>query len=228
MNSRTRVIAAMLGACLISRGDASVRNSTTVLLPVKNDPTVSVRIWFKVGSEDDPPGKEGLAFLTAQMLADASTSQNTYEQILDKLYPLAAAYEAEVSVEMTVISGRVHKDNLKVYYPLLIDAITRPAFAPQDLERIRSQALNYLESTLRYSSDEELGKAALYNAIFAGTPYGHITAGTVSSLKAITMDDIRAFYRAHYTRDNLVIGLGGGYTSSLLEQIKKDLAALPP
>ncbi|HXX64472.1 MAG TPA: pitrilysin family protein [Bacteroidota bacterium] len=228
MNARTRVIAAMLGACLISRGDASVINSTTVLLPVKNDPTVSLRVWFKVGSQDDPPGKEGLALLTAQMLADASSAQNSYEQILDKLYPLAAAYEADVSVEMTVISGRVHKDNLKEYYPLFIDAITHPAFASQDLERIRSQALDYLESTLRYSSDEELGKAALYNAIFGGTPYGHITAGTVASLKSITMDDIRAFYRTHFTRDNVVIGLGGGYSASLLEQIKKDLAALPP
>ena len=64
-------------------------------------------------------GKEGLAAITGQMLADASTTRNTYAQIIDKLYPLAAGYAASVSAEMTVISGRVHKDNLEAFYPLL-------------------------------------------------------------------------------------------------------------
>jgi zinc protease len=67
---------------------------------------------------------------------------------------------------MTVIYGRVHRDNLGEYYPLFLDAMTAPAFSQQDLDRIKSQTLNYLENTLRYSSDEELGKAVLYNAIY--------------------------------------------------------------
>ena len=43
-----------------------------------------------------------------------------------------------------------------------MDAILRPAFKQEDLDRIKSQAVNYLENTLRYASDEELGKAVLY------------------------------------------------------------------
>lgn len=199
----------------------------TVLLPVKNDPTISFKIWFKVGAQNDPSGKEGLASITAAMMTDASTQKNSYEQVLDKLFPLAASYSANSSMEMTVVSGRVHKDNLKEYYPLLMDAILRPAFTQEDLERIRSQVLNQLENTLRYSSDEELGKAVLYNTVFAGSPYGHITAGTIAAVKSITLDDVRAFYGQHYTRGNVVIGLGGGYTSALLEQLKQDLSQLP-
>jgi len=208
-------------------GEASVKTDNSVLLPVKNDPTVSFRIWFKVGSQNDPEGKEGLAAITAAMLTDASTLRNSYEQILDKLYPLAAAYSATVSTEMTVLFGRVHRDNLGEYYPLFLDAVTAPAFSAQDLERIKSQTLNYLENTLRYSSDEELGKAVLYNAIFAGTPYGHITSGLVSSVRSITLDDVRSFYRIYYTRDNLVVGLGGGYGTSLPGRLINDLAKLP-
>ena len=30
-----------------------------VLLPVGNDPTVSFSLWFKVGAQNDPAGKEG-------------------------------------------------------------------------------------------------------------------------------------------------------------------------
>jgi zinc protease len=130
-------------------------------------------------------------------------------------------------MEMTVVTGRTHKDNLADYYPLLMDAILAPAFKQEDLDRIKSRTLNLLENTLRFSSDEELGKAVLYNEIFAGTPYGHITTGTIDAVKSITLDDIRKFYETHYTRDNVVIGLGGGYQPALLERLKADLAKLP-
>jgi len=212
---KTLPLAAALVCMTVSSmtfGATSVMNDNSVLVPVKNDPTVNFRIWFKVGSQNDPEGKEGLAAITASMLTDASTLKNSYEQVLDKLYPLAAAYEATVSAEMTVIYGRVHRDNLADYYPLFLDAMTAPAFSQPDLDRIKSQTLNYLENTLRYSSDEELGKAVLYNAAFAGTPYGHITSGLVSSVRNITLDDVRSFYRIYYTKDNLVIGLGEATT----------------
>ncbi|MDH3253132.1 MAG: insulinase family protein, partial [Ignavibacteria bacterium] len=136
-------------------------DAQVVQLPVASDPTISFRIWFKVGAQDDPPGKEGLAALTASMMTNASTAANSYEQILDKLFPLAAAYRSSTSAEMTVIYGRVHKDNMDDFYPLFRDAILRPAFTQEDLDRLKSEALNYLENTLRYANDEELGKALL-------------------------------------------------------------------
>lgn len=198
-----------------------------VLLPVANDPTVSFRLWFKVGAQNDPVGKEGLAALTAAMLTEAATRNNSYEQVLDRLFPLAASYHASCSVEMTVISGRSHKDNLADFYPLLMDAVLAPAFKQEDLDRLKSRTLNLLETTLRFSSDEELGKAVLYNEIFAGTPYGHITPGTIAGVKSITLDDLQKFYTSHYTRDNVVIGLGGGYDATLLARLAADLAKLP-
>lgn len=231
---KTRVPSILLMLCILSlmivsttSGGSKVSADNSVLLPVKNDPTVSFRIWFKVGSQDDPKGKEGLAALTSDMLSDASTKKHSYSEIIDLLYPLAASYSATLNVEMTVLYGRTHKDNLKEYYPLLLDAILEPAFKQKDLDRIKSQTLNYLENTLRYASDEELGKAVLYNDIYSGTPYGHITPGLIESVKGITLDDIKNFYKEHYTRDNVVIGLGGGYDAALLNQLKNDLNKLP-
>ncbi len=198
-----------------------------VTLPVESDPTVCFRLWFKVGSQNDPPGKEGLAALTAQMITEASTKSNSYEDVLDRLFPIAGSYAAAASVEETVIYGRIHKDNLDQYYQLLTQAVMEPAIKQDDLDRLKSDALNYLENTLRYSSDEELGKAVLYNTIFRGTPYGHLPAGTIDGVRSITVEDVKNFYHKYYTRDNVVIGLGGGYDERLLEKIRTDLAALP-
>ncbi|MSU48013.1 MAG: insulinase family protein [Opitutus sp.] len=220
----SRIVAHLL-ACLSLVLPAAA--SAPVLLPVANDPTVSFRLWFKVGAQNDPAGKAGLSAITAAMLTDAATRQHTYEQILDLLFPLASSYSASVSMEMTVITGRTHRDNLTDYTPLLTDAVLAPAFRQEDLDRIRSRTLNLLENTLRFASDEELGKAVLYNTVFAGTTYGHITSGTIESVKSITLDDIRKFYTTHYTRDNVVLGLGGGYDSALVARLQADLAKLP-
>ena len=224
--TRSMILATIIMWSPMSGGD-KVPKDNPILLPVQNDPTISFRIWFKVGSQDDPPGKEGLAAITADMLTDASTQKNSYEQVLDKLFPLATGYSASSSVEMTVITGRTHKDNLAEYYPLLAEAILMPAFKKEDLDRIKSQALNYLENQLRYASDEELGKAILYNTIFDGTPYGHITRGTIDALNSITIDDVRKFYKEHFTRENVSVGLGGGFDAVLANRLTKDLEQLP-
>jgi zinc protease len=216
-----------LGLATTPSAPAATATNPPVLLPVANDPTVCFRLWFKVGAQNDPAGKEGLAELTAAMLTDAATRKNSYEQILDRLFPLASGYGSSVSVEMTVISGRTHRDNLADFYPLFLDAVLAPAFKQEDLDRLKSQTLNYLENMLRFSSDEELGKAVLYNDIFAGTHYGHLDSGTIESVKSITLDDLKKFYTTNFTRENLVIGLGGGYDAALLVRLQADLATLP-
>ncbi len=212
---------------LASAPASKLASIPSVLLPVADDPTISFRIWFKVGSQNDPPGKEGLAAITARMIGEASTQANDYETILDRLFPLAAGYSAQPDTEMTVVSARVHKDNLGPFYPLFVQSLLSPALKQQDLDRIKFQTLSFLKNILRYSSDEDLGKAVLYNTIFAGTPYGHLTAGTVESVQGITLDDVKDFYHRHYTRENVVAGLGGGYRGSLLREMSNHLRRLP-
>lgn len=223
-------VALLAAAAMMARAALGVEplpEEQVVRVPVPQDPTISFRLWFAVGSQNDPPGKEGLAALTAAMLTDASTQRHRYEVILDKLFPLAVGYDASVSEEMTVIAGRVHRDNLEAYYPLLLDAVLAPAFDAQDFERLKSEALNYLENTLRYASDEDLGKAVLQSRVFAGTRYAHLPVGLIESLRRIRLEDVRTFYREHYRRGNLVIGIGGGCDDRLVQRLRTDLARLP-
>lgn len=198
-----------------------------VLLPVPGDPTVSFRVWFQVGSQDDPVGKEGLAALTASLISEGATKKHSYDQILARLYPLAAGYSDSVDKEMTLLSGQVHKDNVLPYYELFVQALTEPAFEKGDFERLRDQYVSSIENDLRYASGEELGKATLADAVFHGTRYAHVGAGTVESLKRLTLEDVRAFHARYYTRDNVVIGMGGAYPRDLPLRMKSDLGVLP-
>ena len=106
----------------------STEESRTVLLPVAADPTISFSLWVGVGSQNDPPGKEGLAYLTGEMIAGGSTENNAYEDILEKLYPIASGYRIRVDREMTTLTGRTHRDNTELFFGLFEDAYLRPAF----------------------------------------------------------------------------------------------------
>jgi zinc protease len=198
-----------------------------VLLPVADDPTLSYRIMFNAGSQFDPPGKEGLAALTARMIAEGSTRQHRYEEVLDLLFPMAGSYHASCAVEIATISGRIHKDNVAAFQPLLLQAILEPAFRQEDFERIRGDMISYLENTLRYAGDEELAKAVLYETMFADTPYGHIPAGRIKGLKSITLSDVRHFCSTRFSYNQCVIGLGGGYDAKTLASLKSGLEKLP-
>jgi zinc protease len=233
--SRAAITLAVLAAAALagcSREPAPVaepfaEEPAVVSMPVAADPTISISVQFAVGSQNDPPGKEGLAFITGQMLVDAGTEARSLDEILEALYPLAAGYSMRVDRERSTLTGRVHRDNLDSYLGLFTDAFLHPAFDEDDFERVLSDAINDIENTLRYSSDEELGKAAFNELVFRGTRYAHPNEGTVLGLRSITLDDVREFYRRHYTAANVHLGLAGGFDPLITAQLEAALKKLP-
>lgn len=200
----------------------------TVLQP-NNTPLVSFRILFMTGSASDPKGKEGVAALTAAMLAQGGTRQMPYEQIVEAVYPMGvdAPLSWQVDKEMTVFTVTTHVDNLDKHYALIRQMLLEPGFRQEDFTRLKTAALNFLKLTLRNGNDEELGKEALYNMIYANHPYGHHNLGSVSALAGLTLEDVRDFYKQHYTQANLVLGLAGGYTASFPQKVSADFGQLP-
>jgi zinc protease len=199
----------------------------TVLEP-GSSPLVSFRLLFMTGSASDPAGKEGVASLTAAMLAAGGSRSMSYNEIVEAMYPMATSFSWQVDKEMTVFSGTTHVDNLDKYYGLVRDMLLDPGFREDDFARLKTNAVNFLKVSLSQGNDEELGKERLYNIIYAGHPYGHHNMGTVSSLEKLTLDDVRAFYRQNYTQENLVVGLAGGYPQEFVARVEKDFASKLP
>jgi zinc protease len=143
------------------------------------------------------------------------------------MFPMAAALNSQTDQEMTVFSGTTHVDNLPAYYKLVRSMLLDPGWREDDFKRLKDDAINSLRVGLRGNNDEELGKEVLYSMLYRGTPYGHYSLGTISAIEKMTLDDLKQFYKQHYTQSNLIVGLAGGYPADFLEQIKKDFAALP-
>jgi len=226
MRAYTRLTIAAL-ALLVAVATIAAETPNIIALPEADSPFVAFNIWIKSGSAADPTGKEGLASMTASLVSGGATKQDKLEAILAKLYPLAAGYNASVDKEMTNLTGRVHKDNLEAFYGLFKNALLAPAFAEEDFNRLKAQRMNFLERSRRYSRDEELSKQLLYWTAYEGTPYHHPEEGYVDSVRSITVDDVRVFYRGHYVRNNIVVGIGGGYPQGFPARVRKDVDSLP-
>lgn len=190
-------------------------------------PQLALKFLFTVGSAHDPAGKEGLAALTAAMIADGGSASMSIDQIRAVLYPLAGAFNARADKEMTAFTGQIHRDNWETFLATVLPQLADPGFRDEDFTRLKESQLNALVQDLRANNEEELGKERLQANIFRGTPYGHVALGTVAGLEAITLDDVRQFARRMYTRANLTLGVSGDAPDELVSALQARLTALP-
>ena len=196
---------------------------TRVGLQLPDSPLVSIRIAFQTGSIDDPEGQNGLNALTALMIGRGGTQTMTFEELTTTLYPWAASIRTQADKEVTTVIGQVHQDHLDPFYEILRELVRSPRFEQSDFERNREFLANGVVSTLRGNDDEELGKQALNVLMYEGHPYEAPAMGTELGLAAIALDDVRRFHAEHYTRDNFIVGVAGGFPSGFLARVEQDL-----
>jgi zinc protease len=193
-----------------------------------SSPLVDVSFIVHSGAAMDPKGKKGLAALTAAMITDSGSKTWSIEEINDAMFPIASGFGAQVDKEMTRLAGQVHKDNLDTWYRYARSQLLNPGWREQDFSRIQTQLVNAVRTGLVGNNDEELGKEVLYADIYgSGHPYGSLNLGHSADIESLTLDDVRAFYAAHYTINNMTVGVSGGYPDSFVAQLGDDLQSLP-
>lgn len=190
-------------------------------------PLLNVKFVFGSGSARDPEGKAGLAALSALMVADGGSSERTIADIKNALFPVAGSFSAQVDKELTTFTAIVHKEKWDVVADVALPQLTSPGFREDDFKRVKDRVLNMLKQDLKANNEEELGKERLQANVFAGTPYGHPVLGSVAGLESISLDDVKAFVKAHYTRANLTVGLAGDASDAVAARVKGEIAKLP-
>ena len=198
-----------------------------LLLQKSELPQLDMKLVFSAGSAHDPKGKEGLAALSASMIAEAGSKDRRIDEINKALFPMAGVFHAQTDKELTTFTASVHRDNWKAFFDVVMPMLTDPGFRDEDFKRLKDAQSNALKEDLRSNNEEELGKERLQANIFAGTPYGHPVLGTLAGIEAITQDDVKNFVRAAYTRGGLALGVSGDAPESMLARLRAEMAKLP-
>jgi zinc protease len=194
-----------------------------------NSPLVDFSLMFRSGAGDDPPGKKGLAALTARLIVDGDTTRRPLAEIKQRFYPIAGSLNAQVDKHLTRFSAQIHRDNVQAWYMLAREMLLEPGFTEADLARVKQQQLTALRVQLRGNNDEELAKEKLYEDIYGkGHLYGSLNLGHAKDINSITLDDVKAFYHAYYSADRLAIGTAGNEQHNILDRLTEDMLGLPP
>ena len=212
---------------LASFAPAAAASDIDVLVQKSALPQIRFKLLFSAGSAHDPKGKEGLAMLTAMMVGSAGSSERKIDEVTKALFPMAGSFNEQVDKEMTTFTGSIHKDNFEQYLEIAMPMLLSPGFRDEDFRRLKDSLKNALQVDLKDNNEEEFGKERLQVNVFAGTPYGHPVLGTARGIEAITLDDVKAFYKQAYTQGAVKVGISGDVSDAMLASLKGALAKLP-
>ena len=197
-------------------------------------PLVAIRFAFHGGSAQDPADKAGVAnFMTAML--DEGAGDLKADAFQERMEDLATRMSFSEGRDTFYGSFQSLSENLNESADLLRLALTKPRFDDDAIERIRKQLLAGLAFAAK-NPNRVAGRLWAETA-FQGHPYGRPSNGTPETIAAVTADDLRAYARDVFARDNLEVAVVGDITAAhlgrLLDEVfgalpqKAKLAAVP-
>jgi zinc protease len=169
-------------------------------------PEVSMRLLVRAGAAYDPPGKNGVATMLAELL-NQGTATRTAQEIADAIDSIGGAMDTGAGSDSTSANVLVMKDSFTFGIELLADMVRHPAFAQEELDRKREQSLSTLQVSLQ---DPDFIASVVVNRLIYGLhPYGRPDTGLPDSISHITRDDIREFHRKFFAPNNSILAIVG-------------------
>ncbi|MWL86140.1 pitrilysin family protein [Cupriavidus sp. SW-Y-13] len=232
-----RMAAAVCGTAALLAGTAAqaaipIENWTAstgakvFFVPSPSIPMLDVNIDFDAGSRYDPPGKSGVATLTAALLDKGSNAQDgqparNEAQIADAFADTGADFGGAAGSDRggiglrTLTATQEREQSLRLAGQL-IKAPTYPdAVVAREKQRLIT-AIREGDSRPGVIADKTLSKA-----IYPAHPYG--VSATVESVGSITREDLLKFWRDNYTAKRAVVTLIGAIDRKQAEQIAEAL-----
>jgi len=189
-------------------------------------PIIDIQISFDAGSMRDN-GKLGLAALTSGTLNEGAGDLNA-EQLAEIFDDVGAQCSQGTSKEMASIQLRSLTDQnlFEPAFENMLRILKKPTFPAKELERIRQQMLQSLES--QKQSPSSLLSEAFQENLYGEHPYAFQTGGTEESLPILSREDVINFYKKHYVAKNTIIALIGAISREQAENlVKRILTDLP-
>jgi zinc protease len=187
---------------------ATLSNGLTLMLNERRGmPVVSANLVFRTGSDANPLDKPGLASFVAAMLDEGTATRNAL-QIADEIAQLGASLSTGSSMDATTVSARSLSRNFAATLDLLADVTLRPSFPAEEIERQRASRLASLAQQRENPTAvaAQVTAAALYGPKH---PYGYSEIGTEASVKAMTREDMQAFWKQNFVPNSAALVVAG-------------------
>ena len=173
-------------------------------------PSVAVNLWYDVGSRHESPGRTGFAHLFEHVMFQGSRNVPSGQHI-GLLQAVGASVNATTWFDRTNYFETLPTGGLDLALWLEADRLGTllEALTQENLDNQREVVKE--EKRQRYDN-VPYGDAMqhLIELTFpADHPYGHTVIGSMDDLNAASVEDVRAFFTAHYLPNNAVLSIVG-------------------
>ncbi len=173
-------------------------------------PLVSAELVALAGAETDPPRLSGLASLSAALMTQG-TERHSAPELAAAAEALGGSLDSGAGWNSATVAITVTTPKLDAALALVAEVAREPVFAPEEIERLRTQTLDQLK--VAYARPGTLAALVAERLAYGLGPYGHPATGTPESLPRIRRDDLVAVHRRTFRPDNAVLILTGDITA---------------
>ncbi len=202
--------AAVVSANLPNPIETKLANGLRVITVERHAlPLVTASLVASGGAAGDPADRAGASSLTADLLTKGTTTRSATE-IARAVESLGGSIGADASRDGASIDMTVKSDQLAPAMTILADVAQHPAFASEEIERARVQAIDGV--TVAMKNPAQLAGLVANRVVFGRGPYAPPLEGTPTSLKALQQADVRAAYARTWRPDRAALVLVGDIT----------------
>lgn len=173
--------------------------------------SVSVGMWFAVGSRDEPASIAGASHFLEHLLFKG-TEERSARSIATAVDAVGGEMNAYTSREHTAYYLRLPVSELHAGVELLADVVSEPAFRLAELDAEREVIIE--ELLMSEDTPDDLVLTALYENLYPNHPLGRETLGDHDTVASMTRDDVAAFHSQWYRPSNLVVAAAGALEHS--------------
>jgi zinc protease len=187
------------------------------LVEQHNLPVVSANIIALSGDDRNPAAMPGLASFTAEMLDEGTLKRSPLEIAAD-VDLIGATLATGSSMDSAHATTRTLKRNVDSAFELVSDVLLNPAFALEEIERVRNDRLTHILQ--QRDNPGILGIKVFLNVVYGSShPYGFTDLGTEEFNRAAARDMMLRFYEQGYFPENSALVVAGDITESELEAL---------
>jgi zinc protease len=199
-------------------------NGLTVLTKeIHTAPVVSVQVWYRVGSRNEPAGMNGISHQLEHLMFKGTSDRPI--QFGRLFSALGSQSNAFTSYDETAYFGTVERDKLDALLILEADRMVNATIGESQLnseKRVVISELQGYENNPRYRLDRAVMRAA-----FPNRPYGLPVGGTRADVENFTLQQVRDYYQTYYSPDNAVLVVTGDFdTEQTLEKIRQSFGQI--
>ena len=200
----------------------TLENGMKVYGIVQNEiPTVNFSLVMEGGHLLDDINKNGVANLMTDIMMEG-TANKTPQELEEEIEMLGARINMYTTRESIVISANCLVRNFDETLALVEEILLEPRWDEEEFARIKIKTINEIK---RSDANPNVVAGRVYNKILYGKNhiFSYPTSGTVASVEALTIEDLKAFYYKNFSPSISNFHIVGAITEA---DSKNNLASL--